>query len=182
MTLGLLFILLIICVICRIIIFKKRDVKPWQALIPAYNKYKLGRLAKAKKLGIINAIAHTVFDVFFIFCFTFEFWIITNYADYIQVPEDGVSDSVIRVAVPDTVANIAIYSKYILIILAIFTFVVWCMMMWKFTIAHKKSPWWILLWAVIPVIPYIYFAAISDVLSIDGKRYSIQKTRVVIKE
>lgn len=178
MTLGLVLILTIICAFCRFIIFKKRDIRGVTALIPGYNKYKIGKLVGNKRLGIANGIAHVVFQLFFIFCFTYELWIIQNYATEIKIPANGITESAIQVNVPQSVANIAIGSKYVLIGLAVITMILWCMMMWKFTMQHKRNPWWIILWACIPVIPYIYFAYINDVVSIDGKRYKLQKVEV----
>lgn len=178
MELGTIMLLSFICAICRSIIFKKRDIKWWKSFVPGYNKYLLGKLVQDKKLAIANAIAHTFFWLYFWACFGYELWIISNYAVGIQNPINGVEQSVVQVAVPENVANIAIWSKYILIAVALVTLILWCMMMWKFTIKHKRNPWWIVLWAALPVIPYIYFANISDVVSIDGKRYSIQKVEI----
>lgn len=178
MTFGTVLIFSFICTICRCIIFKKRDVKWYYSFIPGLNKYKLGMLVGSKKLALFNAFMHPFLSLYFFFCFAYELWIIMNYSTNIQVPYDGITDSVIQVEVPTSVANIAIWSKYFLILFAIITMIVWCMMMWKFTIQHNRNPWWILLWAIIPVIPYIYFANISDVVSIDGKRYSIQKVEI----
>lgn len=178
MDLGTVMLFQIICLICRCIIFKKRDISIKRALMPAVNKYWLGKLVKSKKLGIMNAIAHTVFWLSFWFCFGLEMWIIQNYAAYIKVPTDNNAFSQIQVSLPPDIANLAVWSKYILIAIGIATIIFWCIMMWKFTIQHKRNPWWICLWTVIPIIPYIYFASISDVVSIDGKRYSLQKVEI----
>lgn len=178
MDLGTIIMFQIICLICRCIIFKKRDVSIKKAILPGVNKYWLGRLVKNKKLGIANCIAQVGFWIYFWFCFGLELWIIQNYTEFITVPTDNNAFSRVEVALPENIANLAIYSKYVLIAFAVITIILWCMMMWKFTILHKRSPWWICLWAVIPVIPYIYFACISDVVSIDGKRYSIKKVEI----
>ena len=53
--------------------------------------------------------------------------------------------------------------------------------MWKFTIQQNRNPWWIMLWAIIPVIPYIVFANSSNVV-IDGKKYVFKKVEVEEKE
>lgn len=178
MTLGTVMLLTLVCMICRCVIFKKRDIPVIKAIIPGVNKYTLGMLVKSKKLAIMNGIAHTVFWIYFWVCFGFEMWMLSNFAVTVQNPKDGTSQSIVQVVVPENIANIAVWSKYILIAIAVFTIVVWCMMMWKFTMQHKRNPWWILLWAAIPAIPYIYFACISDVVSIDGKRYKLQKVEI----
>jgi len=158
--------------------FKKRDLSVKKAMLPGVNKYWIGRLVGNKKLGIANGIAQVGFWTYFWACFGYEIWLIQNYATYVTVPTDNNAFSRVEVALPENLANIAIWSKYILIAFAVVTIILWCIMMWKFTIQHKRNPWWICLWAVIPVIPYIYFAYISDVVSIDGKRYSIQKVEI----
>ena len=178
MELGTILISTVICAICRCIMFKKRDIKWYKALIPGVNKYLIGKIAGLKKLAVANGIATTVFWLYFYACFGYELWIIQNYAVGVQTPYDASQGSMIQVAVPKNIANIAIWSKYILIAVALITLILWCMMMWKFTLKHKRSPWWILLWASIPVIPYIYFSCISDVVSIDGKRYIIKKVEI----
>ena len=178
MELGIILVFMCISAVCRYFIFKKRDIKGWYAFIPGVNKYKLGMLVKSKKLAIANSIMHVLFWIYFCMCLSLEVWIISKYAVRVTNSFDTNKISSIQVNVPESIANIAIWSKYILIALAIITLVVWCMMMWKFTIQHKRNPWWIILWAVIPVIPYIYFASISDVVAIDGKRYSIKKVEI----
>lgn len=178
MTLGTILIMQFIDMICRCIMFIRRDIKWKYAVIPGVNKYWLGKLVKSKKLGIANAISHTLFWLYFWFCFGLEIWVLQNYSAYAYIPKDGTTQSMIQIALPDNLANILVWSKYLLIAFAVVTIILWSMMMWRFTIQHKRNPWWICLWAVIPVIPYIYFASISDVVSIDGKRYSLQKVEI----
>ena len=177
MTLEVLLIFIIIGGLARAIIFKKRDTKLWQAFLPVINKYKLGIMANSKKLGIINAVAFPIFVSYFTACIGFELWIMNKYSAYIQVPVDMDLDSKIIISAPDYINNIALYSKYLLIAIGLFTWIVWCMMMWKFTMIHKKNPWWIVLWATVPPIPYIYFAAIPDI-AIDGKLYTMKRVEV----
>lgn len=180
MTLEFLLISGIISAFCRYIIFKKRDVKrPITAFIPGINKYKLGKLVGSKKLGILNAIFFILLGITFIGCFGIELYIIQNYVYQITNPIDGVSESTIEALVPKDIANLAIGSKYALIGIAFASIVVWSIMMWKFTIQHGRNPWWIMLWTIIPVIPYVAFAA-SPVVVIDGKKYTT--TRVEISE
>lgn len=180
MTFDVLLISIVIGAICRCIIFKKRDTKWWLALVPIVSKYKFGELSNSKRLGILNAVASPIFNSLFIFCFGFELWMIQNYSAYIQVPTNIELDSQIIISAPEYISNIAIYSKYVLIAAGIFNWVVWCMMTWKFTMIHKKSPWWILLWATATPIPYIYFAATPSVV-INGKLYTTQRVEVETK-
>ena len=95
MGLGAFLIVTIISAICRGIIFYKRDIKWWKALVPGVNKYMLGKLVKSKKLAISNAIVQTIFWTYFIACFSFELWMMMKYSSQIQVPKNGASKSVI---------------------------------------------------------------------------------------
>lgn len=160
----------IICAICRCVIFKKRDAHWWQGIIPAYCTYKLGKLCDAKKLGLTNAIVQSVLFVFFFFSFGFELYLMSEYT----VNIDAETFSYAYVVVPENVAHIAIASKYILVGLAAIAFGFWCMMMWKFIKVHAKSSWWILPWAIIPVVPYAVFAISNDVY-IDGHLYTSKR-------
>lgn len=176
-SLGSILAMTAICFVCKAIIFARRDIKSIWAFIPFINRYKLGKLTGSKRLAILHTILHPLF--IFVFCasFGFELWIIKNYSYAIQIPEDGIDMSKIQVAVPQDIATFAVWSKYLLIFSAAIDLVVWCIMMWKFTIQHDKNPWWILLWAVIPAIPYATFAASSTVV-IDGKRYTTKRIEV----
>ena len=178
MAIGTMLILTFICAVCRAIMFYRRDLKVWHAFIPGLNKYELGKTVGCKKIAIANGIAHVFVWVYFVVCLGYEVWIMQNYAYAIAVPTNESAFSQVYVDVPVSVANIATWSKYGLIAIALVTLILWCMMMWRFTMAHKKNPWWIILWACIPVIPYIYFTAISDFVSKDGKRYTVQKVEI----
>lgn len=178
MSLGTILLFMLICAICRASMFYKREIKVWHAFIPGLNKYDLGKSVGCRKIAVANAIMHTFYWVYFTFCFGYEIWIMQNYTYEVKVPYNGSVVSTVEVRVPESVANIAVYSKYLLIVIGIATLILWCIMMWKFTMKHKKNPWWIILWAAIPVIPYIYFAIISDFVSKDGKRYKTQKVEI----
>lgn len=177
MTLGLILALYAACIVCRAIIFSKRDVRPIWAFVPGVNKYKLGKLSGCKKLAKLNAILHPLCIASFLFCFGYELWIIKEYAYAVQVPVNGIDYSKVEVLVPDDVALVAVWSKYFLIAVAAATITVWSMMMWKFTIQHDRNPWWIMLWAIIPIIPYVAFALSSTVV-IDGKKYVTKRVEV----
>lgn len=177
MKLGFIFALYAVCIICRAIIFNKRDIKAIWAFIPIMNKYKMGKMVGSKKLAIWNMIMHPLLIGTFTFCFGYELWIIKEFAYAIKIPVNGIDMSNIEVVVPDDIALIAIWSKYFLIVVAVVTLIVWLLMMWKFTIQHNRNPWWIMLWAIIPTIPYIVFAASSTVV-IDGIKYTVEKVKM----
>ena len=174
MSLGYVVLLMIVCALCRCVIFKKRDINPIAALIPILNKYKLGKLTGNKRLGLISGILISIFHLVFLFNFGLELWIIDQYAYTIKQPYNTIDDSQVEAIVTENIANLAIFSKYLLIVSATAALIFWCMMMWRFTMQHDKSPWWILLWAFIPAIPYVYFA-FSSIIVIDGKKYIMQK-------
>lgn len=178
MTIDVLLIVLFICAICKCIMFRKRNIKGFLAFIPAVNKYYLGKLINSKKLGLFNAISHTIFWIVFIFCFSYEFYIIENFADTATISSNYLEQSIISVSVPESVANMAVYSKYVLIVIGIITIIGWAIMMWKFTMQHEKSPWWIIAWVVCPVVAYLYFTALNTFTAIDGKKYTIKKVEV----
>ena len=174
MPIGIIAVLSIICMICRGIIFKKRDYKWWYTLIPGLNKYKLGKLVNSKKLGITNGILHVITYLAITYYIGLEFYMIYH-ASAVHVPTDG--SSVVSIEIPKYLAQMAIITRYCIIAIGIITMIFWCMMMWKFTIQQKRNPWWIILWSVVPVIPYIFFAASPDVV-INGKHYRLQRVEV----
>lgn len=171
MQIGTLFILLFSCLICRCIIFRKQDKKWWTAMIPGYNKLILGKLSNTKVLGILNCIFHVLLHLTFIFCLSYELWVIDKYAQEVQISE---TQSIVQVLVPVYIAKISQIAIYLLIGFMIIACIVWAMMMWKFTLTQKRSPWWILLWVIIPIIPYIYFANTS-IIYCNGKKYIYKK-------
>ena len=177
MEIGFVILLLFICVFCRCLIFRKNNIKTIWAILPIVNKYKFGQIVKSKKLGILNAIFSVLTASIFIFCLGYEIWIIKNYSQYAAIPTDGVSSTKIEVLVPQDVANIAIWSKYALIIIVTAYLILWAMMMWRFTIQQDRNPWWILCWTLVPVVAYIAFA-ISNYVVIDGKKYNLVKEEV----
>ncbi len=178
MPIGILTICLIICMICRIFIFNKRDVSWKKAIIPGVNKYQIGKISGCKKwICWLNAIIHPLLHLYFIACFCIELWIIQKYSTSATIPYNTDSDSKIYVSVPKHIANIAVWSKYILIIIAVIALISWCIMMWKFTTTNNKSTWWIILWAIAPVIPYCYFATRKDFV-VNGKKYVMKRVEI----
>lgn len=177
MTIGFIMALVCVCIACRCIIFKKHEVKWIWGLVPGANKYKLGKIVNSKKLGLAVAITHVLLAITFTLCFGFEIWIIKTYTATIKIPVKDTTISKVEVVVPKDVANLAVWSKYVLIIIAAIALILWCILMWKFTIRHDRNPWWIMLWAIIPVIPYIAFAS-SQTVVIDGKKYKLQKVEI----
>ena len=173
-----LLILLTICAIARGTMFKKRDIKRWYAFVPGYNKYIFGKMINEKKLGIINAILQPLVYVVLAAGLGIELWIINNYGTNVYVPNDPALDANIYVEVPKKIAYIAVSSKYALIAVCIAAAIAWVIMTYKFVKLHKKSTLWCILWILMPVIPYCYFAISNDVV-IDGKYYTTER---VLKE
>lgn len=179
MLVGTLFLLSLISLVCRCILFKKYDLKWWKAIIPGLNKYEIGtKLAKNKKLAIINTIVQTLLYIYSVFYTAVELWVLQTYATAVYVPKDGsTSEAFIQVMVPKDIYNRVETMRVALIIFGAIALIVWCMMMWKFTMQQKRSPWWILLWAAAPIIPYIAFI-ISKKIIIDGKQYITKRVEV----
>lgn len=177
MSMDFVILCFLISIITRCILLKKHNIKWWKGLVPGYNKYLLGKISNKEKLGKINAILHPFFTIYLFACFVFEMWILQEYSSQVLIPTNVEMDSKIYLSVPDTIANIAIWSKYLLIVVGLVTLVVWCMMMWEFTKIHKRSAWWILLWFSIPAIPYCAFAMSNEVV-IDGKRYKYERVEI----
>ena len=178
MTIGFVFICLIICTICKCLMFKRRNIRWWYAIIPGLDKYTIGKLVQNKKLAIANCISYLVYMIVYITNFFYNIWIIANYSVDAKIPEDIQEQSVVNVALPKNIATSIYVINYAIIIIGLITLILWCMMMWKFTVMHKKNTWWILLWALMPVIPYIYFTASSDFVSKDGKLYTLKKVEI----
>lgn len=165
-----------ICAICRCVIFQKRDCRWWQGLIPIYSIYKFGKIHNARKLGIANAIIQPILYAVFFLCFAYEIYLLQNFS--INVADGDFTQAF--VIVPEQEATIAMISKYVLLAVAAVAFILWCLLAWKIIKVHERSAWWILLWGIIPVIPYIVYAVSNDVY-IDGKLYTskrVLKTRV----
>lgn len=167
-------ICLLICFITKCIIFNKNDISWWKGLIPGYSIYILGKIGNVKKIKIVNAILLPLAYLYFIACYIFELWIIRNYSVLVRVPNGDTYSSDIRVEVPSWVANLSLTSKYILIGIFLVSIICWSIMMYKFTKYHRRTTWWIVAWAIIPAIPYSYFA-ISNRIMVDGKPARIEK-------
>ena len=161
----------IICIGARCVIFKQRDVRWWKALIPAYNKYILGKLANQKKLGIFNAIAQPILYSLLFVAYFYELWIMNNFQVNLY------DANRIIVEIPDSARIIILTLRYSVIILAAITIFVWSFMMYKFSSMHGKSSWWIIMWAICPAVGFSYFA-LSDDVYIDNKHYRLKKELV----
>lgn len=178
MSMGFIAMCTFACIIARCIIFKKREINWWKALIPGYNKYIFGNtICNKPKLGLLMSLLQPMLSIIFFLTFSFELWIMKTYTTQVLVPVNANLDSKVYVSMPDNISTLAIVSKYVLIAFALATIIVWCMMMWNFIKIQKRSPWWILLWAVIPVIPYCAFA-ISNEVVINKKKYILKKVEV----
>ena len=169
-------ILVLTSIICKCIVFSKHQIKWYKALIPGYNKYLIGKFIEKKKLGLVNAILIPLTKIYLFLCYGFELWIIDKYAVSVQIPATETTKAMTRIEVyvPKNIADAAIISKYILLGLVFIAIIFWSIMMYKFTRKHNKTGWWIVLWAFVPAIPFLYFA-ISSTTIVDGKIVKIKK-------
>lgn len=178
MQIGTVIICMFISALARCVMFQKRDVKWWKALIPCYNKVILGKMSNSKKIGIINAIMLPVLYIYFLACFGYELWIMENYTQWVRTDPTATNDSLVQVVVPKEVANTAIYSKYVLIGLAAIALICWIIFAIKYVKANKLSYWWMLWWVIVPVVPYCYFAISNKRIVINGKSYEMKRVEV----
>lgn len=150
-------IVTIICVILKAVLFNQRGEKAWKALIPFYNKYVLGRLGDAKKLGIINTI----------FCFLanaaifFTYYIELVMLSLVPVGTDF-STAKVKDYIPDDLVASYHASQVLMLIFVVIYFFSWALMMRQFSEKNNANTWWILGWAVCPIIGYIYFIFINN--------------------
>lgn len=159
-----------ICIIERCFIFFQRDVAFWKALIPGYNKYLLGKMCGCKKLGIATAIVLTLCFGTLIGIYCFEMWIVRTHPIYYS----DIAQQFVVEGVTETIVFWLRFMQYALIFLAALSVICWSWMMLKFSQMHKKSNWWILLWAVCPILPYTILA-FSKRVAVNCKQYDVKK-------
>lgn len=173
--------LFVACIICKSVIFNKHKEKWWKAIIPGYNYYILGKLGNSPKLGKVNMFLIPLSKIYFYFCYYFQLWIIKNYAVQAKVPYNNAMQMKIEVILPEKLAKFVIAKDYALIVVVTITLIIWSKMMFTYTKTHEKSGWWVILWAFIPLIPFIYFA-ISKTVYVDGKIYHIKVKKEITYE
>lgn len=178
MIILLLIILLsIICIVCRCVVFERQDIKWWKSFIPAYNKFLIGKIAGAKKVGLVTAIMIPFAKLYLLFCYLFEYYLIQNYATEVKIPYDNTVASQIQVVIPKDkayLANIAIYSKYLLIVIYVVALIMWFILMRRYIKQQKKSTWLLVISVICPVIVFFYFA-ISKTFMVEDKEYTMKR-------
>ena len=150
-------LLLITCTILRAFLFNQRGEKPWKSLIPLYNKYVLGQLSDSKKLGIITVIFCALTYISALFSYYVELMMLS------LIPSGtDFSTAKIKDYIPDDLVAINDASKIIMLIFAIIFIMSWSLMMRQFSEKNNANTWWILGWAICPIICYIYFIFINN--------------------
>ena len=160
----------VICIVLRCFIFKQRDIKWWKALIPGYNKYLFGKSCNQKKLGIAAATAIVAWYAILLVTFIYEMWVFRKYAANASVSEFGQ----LMVTVPESVKNTLEAFRYIVTSVTLVAIVFWSWMMLKFSEMHGKPKYWVVFWAVCPVIP-LAIIALGNTIAVDGKSYKLEK-------
>ena len=166
-----------ICIVCRCVVFERQEIKWWKSFVPAYNKYLIGKIAGAKKVGIVSAIIIPFAKIFLVLCYLFEYYIIQNFATSVKVPYDNTVASQIQVVIPKDkayLANIAIYSKYLLIVIYVVALIMWFILMRRYIKQQKKSTWLLVISVICPVIVFFYFA-ISKTFMVEDKEYTMKR-------
>ena len=174
---------LLACTIIRCVLFYKREQGWWKALVPFYNKRVLGNLCDSKKLGTIVSFISFIFYLTVFLAISIEFYILDSLNNItlseIEIETFNIYD---YVSVEAISANSV--SKLFLLGIAILYFIVWAILMRKFSEKNTSSTWWMLLWALVPIVPYVYFSFIKKEYYIPGQgvvKYSIKKEKCEVK-
>lgn len=152
-------IILAICVVLRGILFVQRGEKFLLTIVPWYNKYVIGRLCEQKKLGIATAISSALFYLILFGNTVIEYLIIDSVSGLTIDTEDPSSINLSEY-VPKELLNYNEIIKAAVFISAILYFVLWVILMYKFTVMNDASTWWFIVWGIAPIISYIYFTAV----------------------
>ena len=173
------FVAFIICIIARVKIFWDRQEKGWKALIPFYNKYVLGKIIDNKKIGIIVSIFEFLFIGIISLCIYIEY-IILEKIPYTITDIDNFN---LTDYVPQSLLTSNSIFKILLIIIAVLYFISWVILTYKFSDKQNSNTWWMLAWAIIPVVPYIHYAYIYKTVYIPNKGLiQFQKTEVRVEK
>lgn len=165
-------LLLIICTVLRAVIFNQRGEKFWKALIPFYNKYILGKLSDAKKLGIITTIFSGLTYFITIFSYNVELMMLST------IPS-GTDITKIKEYIPDELMTLNDVTKAMMLIFGVILLFSWSLMMRQFSEKNNANTWWILGWAICPIISYIYFIFIHPYFYTKEKELVMYDTKTV---
>ena len=179
---DLILLFFIICIFCRIKIFKDRQQKTWKALIPCYNKYAFGILADTKKIGIITSIFNLAWLIFLFVNIQIETLILNKIPDTIT---DTITDTK-GFDISDYVSQNLLISNYILkgcLIVSLLGYLIcWIILTYKFSQKQESNTWWMLAWGVIPVVAYLYYAIFYKTMYIPGTGIVQKQVKLVKKE
>lgn len=160
------FVLFICIIIFRGLLFSARDEKWYKTLIPGYNKYILGKLCDAKKLGVIIGVISVLFVAALIAYASVEIYAIQNYATLAKIPENINEASTIYITLPAMYIDILTGISYGALGLAIIYLTLWIIITRKFSLKQDKTSWWMFGWIICPLIPYVYFSVVDKTVYI----------------
>lgn len=171
--------LILICIILRGVLFHKREVKWYKTLIPYYNKKIIGDLCDSKKLGILTAIASMIMYITFFISYGIELNIINSLSVISEVELENFN---VLDYVSQDIMTANDISKIILLVFAIIYFLLWTILMRKFSYKNNSSTWFMLLWSICPVVAYIYFDFIKKEVYIPNEglvTYIVEKEKII---
>ena len=167
-------LLIIICTILRAVIFNQRGEKAWKSLIPFYNKYVLGKLCDSKKLGIITMVFSCLTYVITMISYSVELMMLS------LIPSDTeFSMTKIKEYIPNNLMTLNDTTKIMMIIFGVVFLFSWSLMMRKFSEKNNANTWWILGWAICPVVSYAYFCFIHPYFYTIDKNLVVYNTKTV---
>lgn len=165
-----LLMLFVVCMVLRGIIFQNRGEMWIKTLIPCYNKYILGKLSDSKKLGLMVAIANALFYIVTFIKVVLESYIVDAINMYATEITESLSD-----IVPQNIITANNICEYVVYVSAGIYFILWVTLMRKFSELQQTSTWWMILWGLCPIVPYIYYTFIYQ-------SYYIPKEGLVYRE
>lgn len=166
-----------LCIFSRCVILHQRGYKAWQGLIPGYNKYLLGKSCNCKKLGTACAIALPVWWAGIIGLYFYEAWLVQTYVQYMLVND---TQAQLVLILPENIKTWLFVFRYAMIAVSVVTIVIWSWLMLKFSQSNRNTNWMIIVWAVCPVLAYIYYVFKKE-FSIQGKMFTNKKVPVNAK-
>lgn len=167
-------LIIIICTILRAVIFNQRGEKAWKSLIPFYNKYVLGQLSDAKKLGIITAVFNLITVIITMCSYSIELMMLSLIPSGTDLAVSKINDYI-----PKDLLMLNDTSKILLLISCTIFLFSWSLMMRQFSEKNNANTWWILGWAICPIICYIYFIFVNQYFYTKDKKLVVYDTKTV---
>jgi len=145
--------------IFKAILFSKRHERKIKAFVPIYNKYIIGKLCDKPKLGLATGIFNFLNVALFIAYIILSYFLVLDYSVYGEL---YAASSRIYLSVPDNLIIVYNITRYGWLASASLTFILWAYLMRCFSIKNNKSSWWMFVWAICPIVGYIYFATLRQ--------------------